>query len=87
MGVCLFRIYFSFYSRLSKFEPSVQQTQRLGKVYKKVAYVEYTDSTFTKKKSQNNALIGPELRGEVNDRFQVKQPITLSLIFIYSFEN
>ncbi|KAB5554203.1 hypothetical protein PHYPO_G00047470 [Pangasianodon hypophthalmus] len=57
--------------RLSKFEPSVQQTQVLGKVYKKVAYVEYTDSTFTKKKSQSNALIGPELRGEVNDQFQI----------------
>ncbi|MCJ8739594.1 hypothetical protein PDJAM_G00049090 [Pangasius djambal] len=57
--------------RLSKFEPTVQQTQLLGKVYKKVAYVEYTDSTFTKKKSQSNALIGPELRGEVNDQFQI----------------
>ncbi|XP_053506054.1 coagulation factor VIII [Ictalurus furcatus] len=57
--------------RLSKFKPSVQQTQRLGKVYKKVAYVEYTDHTFTKKRSQSNALIGPELRGEVNDQFQI----------------
>ncbi|KAI5097674.1 coagulation factor VIII [Silurus meridionalis] len=54
-----------------KSEPSIQPTQRLGEVYKKVAYVEYTDSTFTKKKSQNNALIGPELRGEVNDQFQI----------------
>ncbi|KAK2829114.1 hypothetical protein Q7C36_017104 [Tachysurus vachellii] len=57
--------------RSSKSNPSVQQTQSLGKVYKKVAYVEYTDRTFTKKKSQSNALIGPELRGEVNDQFQI----------------
>lgn len=66
----------SFCCRLSKLESSVQQTQRLGKVYKKVAYVEYTDSTFTKKKSLSKTLIGPELRGEVNDQFQVKQPVT-----------
>lgn len=63
---------FLFYSRSSNLEPSVQQTQDSRKVYRKVAYVEYTDSTFTKKKSQSNALIGPELRGEVNDQFQVK---------------
>ncbi|KAF5893336.1 coagulation factor VIII-like, partial [Clarias magur] len=50
---------------------SVQKTPLLGKVYKKVAYVEYTDSTFTKKKTQSNALIGPVLRGEVNDQFQI----------------
>ncbi|TSK87429.1 Coagulation factor VIII [Bagarius yarrelli] len=58
--------------RLANSESPGQQTQRLGKVYKKVAYVEYTDKTFTmKKKNQSNSLIGPELRGEVNDQFQI----------------
>ncbi|KAG7335254.1 hypothetical protein KOW79_001850 [Hemibagrus wyckioides] len=58
-------------NRLSNPDSTVQQTQLLGKVYKKVAYVEYTDRTFTKKKSQSNSLIGPVLRGEVNDQFQI----------------
>uniref|UniRef100_A0A671RSP7 Coagulation factor VIII-like n=1 Tax=Sinocyclocheilus anshuiensis TaxID=1608454 RepID=A0A671RSP7_9TELE len=46
--------------------------QRLGGVYKKVAFVEYTDKTFTKKKTTGKMLMGPELRGEVGDKFQRK---------------
>ncbi|XP_062381158.1 coagulation factor VIII [Sardina pilchardus] len=47
--------------------------QRLGKVYKKVVYVEYTDKTFTKRKSQSpgKGVIGPVLTGEVGDNFQI----------------
>ncbi|XP_016397886.1 coagulation factor VIII-like [Sinocyclocheilus rhinocerous] len=45
--------------------------QRLGGVYKKVAFVEYTDKTFTKKKTTGKMLMGPELRGEVGDKFQI----------------
>ncbi len=45
--------------------------QRLGGVYKKVAFVEYTDKTFTKKITTEKMLMGPELRGEVGDKFQV----------------
>ncbi|XP_051513639.1 coagulation factor VIII-like [Myxocyprinus asiaticus] len=45
--------------------------QRLGAVYKKVAFVEYTDKTFTVKKTTDRMLIGPELRGEVGDKFQI----------------
>lgn len=45
--------------------------QRLGGVYKKVAFVEYTDKTFTKKITTAKMLMGPELRGEVGDKFQV----------------
>ncbi|XP_052005616.1 coagulation factor VIII-like [Xyrauchen texanus] len=45
--------------------------QRLGGVYKKVAFVEYTDKTFTEKKTTGRMLIGPELRGEVGDKFQI----------------
>uniref|UniRef100_A0A8C2AIZ8 Coagulation factor VIII, procoagulant component n=1 Tax=Cyprinus carpio TaxID=7962 RepID=A0A8C2AIZ8_CYPCA len=44
--------------------------QRLGGVYKKVAFVEYTDKTFTKK-TTGKMLMGPELRGEVGDKLQV----------------
>ncbi|XP_073676198.1 coagulation factor VIII-like [Garra rufa] len=45
--------------------------QRLGSIYKKVAFVEYTDKTFTVKKTAGKMLMGPELRGEVGDRFQI----------------
>ncbi|XP_030622577.1 coagulation factor VIII [Chanos chanos] len=45
--------------------------QYLGKQYKKVAFVEYTDKTFTVKKTTANRLIGPVLRGEVQDQFQI----------------
>ncbi|XDV37758.1 hypothetical protein PO909_007314 [Leuciscus waleckii] len=45
--------------------------QRLGAVYKKVAFVEYTDKTFTEKKTTGKMLMGPELRGEVGDKFQI----------------
>ncbi|XP_042593889.1 coagulation factor VIII-like [Cyprinus carpio] len=44
--------------------------QRLGGVYKKVAFVEYTDKTFTKK-TTGKMLMGPELRGEVGDKLQI----------------
>ncbi|XP_035383063.1 coagulation factor VIII [Electrophorus electricus] len=45
--------------------------KHLRKVYKKVAYVEYTDKTFTVRKSKNSMLIGPEIRGEVEDQIQI----------------
>uniref|UniRef100_A0A671LEM3 Coagulation factor VIII-like n=1 Tax=Sinocyclocheilus anshuiensis TaxID=1608454 RepID=A0A671LEM3_9TELE len=45
--------------------------QRLGGIYKKVAFVEYTDKTFTVKKTTSKMLMGPELRGEVGDKFQI----------------
>ncbi|XP_048043912.1 coagulation factor VIII [Megalobrama amblycephala] len=45
--------------------------QRLGGVYKKVAFIEYTDKTFTVKKTTGKMLMGPELRGEVGDKFQI----------------
>ncbi|KAG1934570.1 coagulation factor VIII [Pimephales promelas] len=45
--------------------------QRLGSVYKKVAFIEYTDKTFTVKKNTGKMLMGPELRGEVGDKFQI----------------
>uniref|UniRef100_A0AAR2JEJ0 Coagulation factor VIII, procoagulant component n=1 Tax=Pygocentrus nattereri TaxID=42514 RepID=A0AAR2JEJ0_PYGNA len=54
--------------RSSRMAPTVK---RWGKVYKKVVYVEYTDKTFTVRKSKSNSLIGPVLRGEVEDQFQV----------------
>ncbi|XP_017565233.1 coagulation factor VIII [Pygocentrus nattereri] len=54
--------------RSSRMAPTVK---RWGKVYKKVVYVEYTDKTFTVRKSKSNSLIGPVLRGEVEDQFQI----------------
>uniref|UniRef100_A0AAR2KQL0 Coagulation factor VIII, procoagulant component n=1 Tax=Pygocentrus nattereri TaxID=42514 RepID=A0AAR2KQL0_PYGNA len=58
----------SFCYRSSRMAPTVK---RWGKVYKKVVYVEYTDKTFTVRKSKSNSLIGPVLRGEVEDQFQI----------------
>uniref|UniRef100_A0A672Z3S4 Coagulation factor VIII-like n=1 Tax=Sphaeramia orbicularis TaxID=375764 RepID=A0A672Z3S4_9TELE len=39
--------------------------------YKKVAYVEYTDATFTQRKSSAKTLLGPLLKGKVNDQFHI----------------
>lgn len=42
---------------------------RIGKVYKKTVYREYTDSTFTKQKERGNSMgiLGPVLRGQHGD--------------------
>uniref|UniRef100_A0A8C9WHF2 Coagulation factor VIII-like n=1 Tax=Scleropages formosus TaxID=113540 RepID=A0A8C9WHF2_SCLFO len=42
----------------------VRGPQRIGKVYKKAAYVEYTDKTFRVRKTTEKSLMGPVLRGE-----------------------
>lgn len=43
----------------------------LGYRYKKVAYVEYTDGSFTQKKSPGLMLQGPLLKGKVNDQIHI----------------
>uniref|UniRef100_UPI0037E92206 coagulation factor VIII n=1 Tax=Semicossyphus pulcher TaxID=241346 RepID=UPI0037E92206 len=43
----------------------------LGYRYKKVAYVEYTDGSFTKRKSSAPSLLGPLLKGKVNDQIHI----------------
>lgn len=45
----------------------------LGYKYKKVVYVEYTDGSFTQRKNPANALLGPLLKGKVNDQIYVSQ--------------
>ncbi|XP_077589064.1 coagulation factor VIII [Stigmatopora nigra] len=39
--------------------------------YKKVAYVEYRDKSFTRRKNSVRTLTGPLLKGEVNDQFHI----------------
>lgn len=39
--------------------------------YKKVVYVEYTDASFTRRKSNVTMLLGPTLKGQVNDQIHV----------------
>ncbi|KAM9377527.1 venom prothrombin activator pseutarin-C non-catalytic subunit [Pholidichthys leucotaenia] len=39
--------------------------------YKKVVYMEYTDGSFTQRKNPANALLGPTLKGKVNDQFHI----------------
>ncbi|XP_062281333.1 coagulation factor VIII [Scomber scombrus] len=43
----------------------------LGYKYKKVVYVEYTDKSFTQRKNPANTLLGPLLKGKVNDQFHI----------------
>uniref|UniRef100_A0A8C9VGK1 Coagulation factor VIII-like n=1 Tax=Scleropages formosus TaxID=113540 RepID=A0A8C9VGK1_SCLFO len=40
-------------------------------VYKKAAYVEYTDKTFRVRKTTEKSLMGPVLRGEVEDKLKI----------------
>nr|XP_055033767.1 coagulation factor VIII [Misgurnus anguillicaudatus] len=61
----------SLFSSSSSSEWLRKGPQRLGGVYKKVAYVEYTDKTFTVKKTTGKMLLGPELIGEVGNTFQI----------------
>ncbi|KAM3867146.1 coagulation factor VIII [Diretmus argenteus] len=44
---------------------------RLGFQYNKVVYVEYTDASFTQRKHTDKTLLGPLLKGEVEDRFHI----------------
>ncbi|XP_046874701.1 coagulation factor VIII isoform X1 [Hypomesus transpacificus] len=53
----------------SEFFPS--HPQRRSYQYKKVVYVEYTDIRFTTKKTSSQRLLGPLLKGEINDQFQI----------------
>ncbi|KAJ3587510.1 hypothetical protein NHX12_011107 [Muraenolepis orangiensis] len=46
-------------------------TQRLGFEYKKAVFVEYTDASFTQKKDATQTLLGPLLKGEVNDQVNI----------------
>ncbi|XP_008278557.1 coagulation factor VIII [Stegastes partitus] len=39
--------------------------------YKKVVYVEYTDGSFTQRKNPDNTLLGPLLKGKVDDEFHI----------------
>lgn len=41
--------------------------------YKKVVYVEYTDESFTKRKNPDNSLVGPLLKGKINDQLHVSE--------------
>ncbi|MEQ2224051.1 hypothetical protein ILYODFUR_003489 [Ilyodon furcidens] len=43
----------------------------LGYTYKKVVYVEYTDESFTKRKNPSETLMGPILKGRVNDQIYI----------------
>ncbi|XP_060935114.1 coagulation factor VIII [Limanda limanda] len=43
----------------------------LGYKYKKVVYVEYTDASFTQRKNPDKNLLGPLLKGKVNDQFHI----------------
>ncbi|XP_034546674.1 coagulation factor VIII isoform X2 [Notolabrus celidotus] len=43
----------------------------LGYRYKKVAYVEYTDGSFTQKKTPDSILLGPLLKGKIKDQIHI----------------
>ncbi|KAA8588858.1 hypothetical protein FQN60_010203 [Etheostoma spectabile] len=43
----------------------------LGYKYKKAVYVEYTDGSFTQRKNLAKTLLGPLLKGKINDQIQI----------------
>lgn len=57
----------------SRFFPT--SASRLSYKYKKVAFVEYTDRSFTQRKNTEKSLLGPLLKGKVNDQIHVSQPV------------
>lgn len=53
----------------SEYMPAVPH--HLDYRYKKAVYVEYTDATFTRRKSSEHTLLGPLLKGKVYDEIHV----------------
>uniref|UniRef100_I3JCH8 Coagulation factor VIII n=1 Tax=Oreochromis niloticus TaxID=8128 RepID=I3JCH8_ORENI len=53
----------------SRYLPSA--SHHLSYQYKKVVYVEYTDGSFTQRKDPDSTLLGPILKGKVNDQFHI----------------
>lgn len=51
--------------------------------YKKAVYVEYTDGSFTQRKNTEHTLLGPLLKGKVNDQIHVSEMfVTTTLITV-----
>ena len=53
-----------------------RSSTRIGKVYKKAMYREYTDSTFTKMKERSGemkhlGIMGPIIRAEEDDQIEI----------------
>ncbi|XP_022069387.2 coagulation factor VIII [Acanthochromis polyacanthus] len=53
----------------SKYLPAAPH--HLDYKYKKVVYAEYTDGSFTQRKNPDNTLLGPILKGKVNDQLHI----------------
>ncbi|KAM8909589.1 coagulation factor VIII isoform 2-T2 [Spinachia spinachia] len=49
----------------------VTPPHHLGYEYKKAVYVEYTDGSFTQRKDPARTMMGPLLKGKVNDQIQI----------------
>ncbi|XP_068451535.1 coagulation factor VIII [Clinocottus analis] len=49
----------------------VTPPHHLGYQYKKAVYKEYTDGSFTQRKNSNETLMGPLLKGKVNDQIHI----------------
>lgn len=57
----------------SRFFPT--SVTRLSYKYKKVAFVEYTDRSFTRRKNSEKSLLGPLLKGKVSDQIHVSRSV------------
>lgn len=57
----------------SRFFPTLPN--HLNYKYKKAAYVEYTDRSFTQRKNAEQSLLGPLLKGKVNDQIHVSRSV------------
>lgn len=65
----------------SEYMPAVPH--HLDYRYKKAAYVEYTDATFTRRKNSEQTLLGPLLKGKVNDQLHVSSQIWKRCVLLY----
>lgn len=66
-------VFLCFVSELkSRYLPAAPH-HHLSYKYKKVVYVEYTDGSFTQRKNPDSTLLGPVLKGKVNDQFHVSE--------------
>uniref|UniRef100_H2UN37 Coagulation factor VIII, procoagulant component n=1 Tax=Takifugu rubripes TaxID=31033 RepID=H2UN37_TAKRU len=63
----------------SRFFPT--SASRLSYKYKKVAFVEYTDKSFTRRKNTEKSLMGPLLKGKVGDQIHIMLKNTASRPF------
>lgn len=83
---------FLYLSESSKY--FIKADDRIGGIYKKALYVEYTDETFSSQKNRNEdelhlGSLGPVIRGEVGDTIEVvfKNKVSFFIFLVTCLRN